>query len=84
MQWWRPWNHWQVREIGINQLSYSILDSHHSLSTFQQLFEEKLDIPDAIIGVTVSAAGTSLPNYVASAVAARRGFGDMAVSNAVS
>ena len=33
-------------------------------------------------GVTVSAAGTSLPNYVASKVAAQNGFGNMAVSNA--
>jgi Ca2+/Na+ antiporter len=30
----------------------------------------------------VSAAGTSLPNYVASKVAAQNGFGNMAVSNA--
>ena len=41
-----------------------------------------LDIPDAVIGVTVSAAGTSLPNYVASKVAAEKGSGNMAVSNA--
>ena len=34
-----------------------------------------LDIPDAVVGVTVSAAGTSLPNYVASKVAAQKGFG---------
>ena len=34
-----------------------------------------LDIPDAVVGVTVSAAGTSLPNYVASKVAAENGFG---------
>uniref|UniRef100_A0A7S2Y1K3 Sodium/calcium exchanger membrane region domain-containing protein n=1 Tax=Entomoneis paludosa TaxID=265537 RepID=A0A7S2Y1K3_9STRA len=42
-----------------------------------------MDIPDAVVGYTVSAAGTSLPNYVASAVAARNGFGNMAVSNAL-
>eukprot|EP00566_Odontella_aurita_P007142 CAMPEP_0113563546 /NCGR_PEP_ID=MMETSP0015_2-20120614/21129_1 /TAXON_ID=2838 /ORGANISM="Odontella" /LENGTH=728 /DNA_ID=CAMNT_0000465539 /DNA_START=150 /DNA_END=2336 /DNA_ORIENTATION=+ /assembly_acc=CAM_ASM_000160 len=41
-----------------------------------------MNIPDAVIGVTVSAAGTSLPNYVASQCAARQGFGNMAVSNA--
>lgn len=34
-----------------------------------------MDIPDAIVGVTVSAAGTSLPNYVGSLVAAQKGFG---------
>lgn len=41
-----------------------------------------MNIPDAVIGVTVSAAGTSLPNYVASKIAAEKGFGNMAVSNA--
>jgi Ca2+/Na+ antiporter len=41
-----------------------------------------MDIPDAVIGFTVSAAGTSLPNYVASKVAAENGFGNQAVSNA--
>ena len=34
-----------------------------------------MDIPDTVVGVTVSAAGTSLPNYVASRVAAEKGFG---------
>lgn len=43
---------------------------------------ELMDIPDAVIGFTVSAAGTSLPNYVASKVAAENGFGNQAVSNA--
>jgi len=45
---------------------------------------KKLSVPNAIIGATVSAAGTSLPNYVASTVAAREGRGDMAIGNAVS
>jgi Ca2+/Na+ antiporter len=39
-------------------------------------------LPDSVIGCTISAAGTSLPNYVASRVAARQGLGNMAVSNA--
>lgn len=43
---------------------------------------ELMDIPDAVVGFTVSAAGTSLPNYVASKVAAENGFGNQAVSNA--
>ena len=41
-----------------------------------------LRIPDSVIGITISAAGTSLPNFVASQVAARQGLGNMAVSNA--
>lgn len=43
---------------------------------------ELMNIPDAVIGFTISAAGTSLPNYVASKVAAENGFGNQAVSNA--
>jgi Ca2+/Na+ antiporter len=43
---------------------------------------ELMDIPDAVVGFTVSAAGTSLPNYVASKVSAENGFGNQAVSNA--
>lgn len=34
-----------------------------------------LNISNAVVGVTVSAAGTSLPNYVGSKVAAEKGFG---------
>ncbi|KAL7571561.1 hypothetical protein ACA910_020976 [Epithemia clementina (nom. ined.)] len=56
--------------------SYAMVASLEALAAL-------LDIPDAVIGYTVSAAGTSLPNYVASAVAARNGFGNMAVSNAL-
>lgn len=40
-----------------------------------------MNIPDSIIGITLSAAGTSLPVYVAAQVAAREGYGNMAVAN---
>jgi len=55
--------------------SYAMVASLEALAAL-------MDIPDAVVGVTVSAAGTSLPNYVASKVAAQNGFGNMAVSNA--
>ena len=42
-----------------------------------------LGIPDAIIGLTILAVGTSVPDLIASMVVARRGKGDMAVSNAI-
>ena len=41
-----------------------------------------MNIPHAIIGITISAAGTSVANFVASQCAAKQGFGNMAVSNA--
>lgn len=42
-----------------------------------------LDIPQAVMGVTVLAAGTSIPDALASIVVAKQGMGDMAVANAV-
>lgn len=40
-------------------------------------------VSTAIVGITVSAVGTSWPNYVSSTAAARRGEANMAVSNAL-
>lgn len=48
-----------------------------SLETLAEL----IHVPDAVVGFTVSAAGTSLPAYVASRIAAENGFGNQAVSN---
>jgi K+-dependent Na+/Ca+ exchanger-like protein len=42
-----------------------------------------LKIPDIIIGLTVLAAGTSLPDTLSSVIVARQGLGDMAVANAI-
>ena len=42
-----------------------------------------LDLPEVIIGLTVLAVGTSVPDLVSSVVVARRGHSDMAVTNAV-
>lgn len=42
-----------------------------------------MGVPEAIIGLTVLAVGTSVPDLLASLVVARQGKGDMAVSNAV-
>ena len=40
-------------------------------------------IPNAIIGLTVLAVGTSIPDLLSSLIVARQGKGDMAVSNAI-
>ncbi|XP_012721611.2 sodium/potassium/calcium exchanger 3 [Fundulus heteroclitus] len=42
-----------------------------------------LGIPDVIMGITFLAAGTSVPDCMASLIVARQGMGDMAVSNSV-
>ncbi|XP_061917105.1 sodium/potassium/calcium exchanger 1-like isoform X1 [Entelurus aequoreus] len=45
------------------------------------LVGETFSIPGEIIGLTVLAAGTSIPDIMTSVVVAREGFGDMAVSS---
>jgi len=62
-------------------LLWLIIGSYAMVSSLEHL-AALMNIPTSVIGVTVSAAGTSLPNYVASKVAAENGFGNMAVSNA--
>lgn len=42
-----------------------------------------LQIPSVIMGVTILAAGTSIPDALSSIVVARQGMGDMAVANAI-
>ncbi|KAI6078107.1 Sodium/potassium/calcium exchanger 5 [Aix galericulata] len=44
---------------------------------------ETLGIPESVMGLTLLAAGTSLPDTVASVLVARKGNGDMAMSNIV-
>ncbi|PAA73517.1 hypothetical protein BOX15_Mlig019455g1 [Macrostomum lignano] len=44
---------------------------------------DTLGIPDTVMGLTILAAGTSVPDALASVFVARDGFGDMAVSNSV-
>jgi Ca2+/Na+ antiporter len=55
-------------------LFWLVVGSYAMVASLEEL-AKLLNIPDAVIGVTVSAAGTSLPNYVASKVAAEQGFG---------
>uniref|UniRef100_A0A1A8H4P9 Solute carrier family 24 (Sodium/potassium/calcium exchanger), member 4b n=1 Tax=Nothobranchius korthausae TaxID=1143690 RepID=A0A1A8H4P9_9TELE len=42
-----------------------------------------LGIPDVIMGITFLAAGTSVPDCIASLIVAQQGMGDMAVSNSI-
>ena len=42
-----------------------------------------LGIPDTVMGITFLAAGTSVPDTIASVLVARNGYGDMAVSNSI-
>ncbi len=59
---------------------FLIFGSFVMVETLESLAHE-IHMPEAVVGATISAAGTSLPNYVASQIAARQGLGNMAISN---
>ncbi len=44
---------------------------------------ETLFIPTEVMGLTILAAGTSIPDLVTSVIVARKGLGDMAVSSSI-
>ena len=44
---------------------------------------ETIGIEDEIMGLTILAAGTSIPDLITSVIAAKKGLGDMAVSSSV-
>ncbi|VIO98710.1 Uncharacterized protein BM_BM6350 [Brugia malayi] len=44
---------------------------------------ETVGMPDEIMGLTVLAAGTSVPDLISSVIVARKGLGDMAVSSSI-
>jgi len=48
-----------------------------------EIIGNTIGIPDIIMGLTVLAAGTSVPDLLSSVIVARRGEGDMAVSGSI-
>lgn len=62
--------------VAIAALSFTLVESAVFLG-------EALHINPTIIALTVLAAGTSIPDLLSSIIVAKRGRGDMAVSNAV-
>eukprot|EP00339_Tiarina_fusa_P021668 CAMPEP_0117049896 /NCGR_PEP_ID=MMETSP0472-20121206/34447_1 /TAXON_ID=693140 ORGANISM="Tiarina fusus, Strain LIS" /NCGR_SAMPLE_ID=MMETSP0472 /ASSEMBLY_ACC=CAM_ASM_000603 /LENGTH=650 /DNA_ID=CAMNT_0004763465 /DNA_START=396 /DNA_END=2348 /DNA_ORIENTATION=+ len=51
--------------------------------TWAEIIGNTLGIPSVIMGLTVLAAGTSVPDLLSSVIVARRGSGDMAVSSSI-
>ena len=48
-----------------------------------EIFGKSLGIPDVIMGLTLLAAGTSVPDLLSSVIVAQQGQGDMAVSSSI-
>lgn len=51
--------------------------------TWADIIGNAIGIPSVIMGLTVLAAGTSVPDLLSSVIVARRGSGDMAVSSSI-
>lgn len=60
----------------IAALSYVLVE-------YALIFSAALGIPPVIVALTILAAGTSVPDLIASIIVARQGRGEMAVANAV-
>lgn len=66
-----------LQSIGwIGGFSYFMVD-------WAEIVGSTFNIPDVLMGLTVLAAGTSVPDLLSSVIVARRGQGDMAVSSSV-
>ncbi|KAJ9471390.1 Sodium/potassium/calcium exchanger Nckx30C [Diplonema papillatum] len=48
-----------------------------------EVSSKTLDIPSEVMGFTILAAGTSVPDLITSVIVAKKGFGDMAVSSSI-
>lgn len=48
-----------------------------------EIFGATIGIPDLVMGLTILAAGTSVPDLLSSVIVARQGLGDMAVSSSI-
>ena len=47
------------------------------------IFGDSVGIPQVVMGLTILAAGTSVPDLLSSVIVAKQGLGDMAVSSSI-
>mmetsp|Transcript_13197 Transcript_13197/g.24796 ORF Transcript_13197/g.24796 Transcript_13197/m.24796 type:complete len:619 (-) Transcript_13197:35-1891(-) len=67
--------------IAINLSILSLVVGSYVMVASLEDLADIFNIPSAIVGATVSAAGTSIPALISSQIAARLGLGNMAISN---
>lgn len=61
----------------------SVIFSPHICPCSDIQVGETIGISEEIMGLTILAAGTSIPDLITSVIVARKGLGDMAVSSSV-
>uniref|UniRef100_H3CXG9 Sodium/calcium exchanger membrane region domain-containing protein n=1 Tax=Tetraodon nigroviridis TaxID=99883 RepID=H3CXG9_TETNG len=78
----RPrWHRWFMVTFVVSTLWIAVFS--YLMVWMVTIISHTLDIPDYIMGITFLAAGTSVPDCMASLIVARQGMGDMAVSNSI-
>ncbi|KAG8575654.1 hypothetical protein GDO81_009630 [Engystomops pustulosus] len=77
-RWWKKWFilTFLMSAVWISGVTYILV-------WMVTIVGETLGVPDTVMGLTLLAAGTSIPDTVASVLVAREGKGDMAMSNIV-
>lgn len=82
-----PEHHEEIKNSRNKRLSFilpslSLVSFFFFFSFFLQV-GETIGITEEIMGLTILAAGTSIPDLITSVIVARKGLGDMAVSSSV-
>ncbi|XP_033762609.1 sodium/potassium/calcium exchanger 5-like [Pecten maximus] len=80
----KPWGHWRKTYPLTFLLSIVwIVGLSYIMVWMVAITGDALEIPDTVMGLTLLAAGTSVPDCLASLFVARDGYGDMAISNSI-
>ncbi|XP_029431589.1 sodium/potassium/calcium exchanger 5 [Rhinatrema bivittatum] len=77
----RSWKRWFILTFFMSAVWISVFT--YILVWMVTIVGETLALPETVMGLTLLAAGTSIPDTVASVLVAREGKGDMAMSNIV-
>ncbi|XP_066505810.1 sodium/potassium/calcium exchanger 3 [Hoplias malabaricus] len=75
------WERWFMVTFAVSTLWIAVFS--YLMVWMVTIISYTLNIPDVIMGITFLAAGTSVPDCMASLLVARQGMGDMAVSNSI-
>lgn len=77
----KGWENWYLVTFVVSILWMAIIS--YVLVWTVSVIGETFDIPECIMGLTLLAAGSSVPDAMASLVVAKHGMGDMALANCV-
>ncbi|XP_028816395.1 sodium/potassium/calcium exchanger 3 isoform X2 [Denticeps clupeoides] len=77
----RRWERWFMVTFVVSTLWIAVFS--YLMVWMVTIISFTLNIPDVVMGISFLAAGTSVPDCIASLIVARQGMGDMAVSNSI-